>query len=289
MTRVVRMLPALAIVAAVLAAGRGDAALPARAVPTKPISIEFTDIGDDVFNALVKIAREADIGILWVGDQGRNLPVFAILKDVPADEAIALIAHEAGLTVEPIGGTLVVKAAPPSPPAGYGRYGGYGGYGGYGYGNSASGVPYDLTSPGDWAAMLPLIDLSVQGASIADAVAALNKQIKDWGWQIVVDGAVPKDTTINAKVYKLPLREVLRMMLSQTGLTMTMEVNLADQGSEWPKGVRVIHIVPQPSLQAVGAGGLSDIFPSAPAGVWQPPPPAPPSPPPGGPADGGAR
>jgi hypothetical protein len=257
MRLVVRMVP-LCAMAAVLAAGRCDAAPPAKA---KPISDKFTD-DFTVFTALVAIAEDADLGILIVGEQGRNVPLFAIFKDVPADEAIAMIAREAGLTVEPIGETLVVRPMT---------------VGGVRYGSlenvrhTPTSLPYDLTSEAYWAYPSPLVDLNVENASIADAVAELNKQVKDWGWEIVIDQAVPKDARINAKVFKLPLRDTLRMMLGQTGLAMTMEVTPRDEDSEEPTLVRVIHIVPQPSISAAGTGGLSSVFPTS-------PPPTPPTP-----------
>jgi hypothetical protein len=94
---------------------------------------------------------------------------------------------------------------------------------------------------------MTLVDLKAEDTTAAEAMAALEKQLTKW--RIIVDETVSRDIKVNAKVVKMPFREVMRLLLGQAGLTFSVESHLGD-------GVRpagTIHVVPPPTIEVSGA------------------------------------
>jgi len=211
--------------------------------------ISITLENQPVRQALLDIAKQADIGIVIAESVSETRKVTAILKNVPADEAISLIARQAGLTVEPVGegDTLLVEAKPGSALASIFTRTGNGPL----VTVSTPRVTYqpcaDAIQP-EWDALpTTLVDLRAEDTTVTEAMAKLEKQLHDW--RILVDDAVSQDIKVTAEVIKMPFREVMRLLLGQAGLTFSVDQHLSEHGL--PAGK--IHVVPPPKIEVSGA------------------------------------
>lgn len=223
---------------------------PLRRAATSRISIELEN--QPVREALLAIAKQADLSIVIGESVSQTRKVTAILKNVPADEAISLVARQAGLTVEPVGEgeTLLVEAksgnALVNIVTGTDRWPFVTVETPWGTGSVSRGCAFAIQPQWDELPMT-LVDLKAEDTTVAEAMAALEKQLELWS--IIVDEAVSHDIKVNAKVVKMPFREVMRLLLGQAGLTFSVESHLGG-------GLRqagTVYVVPPPTIEVSGA------------------------------------
>jgi hypothetical protein len=75
-----------------------------------------------------------------------------------------------------------------------------------------------------------LVDLQIKDAPLEAAVKEL---FKNSNTSIVVDPSVPKGIKVTARVFKMPLSDVLTMLVNQAGLIFTVESRSDEQSSEY--------------------------------------------------------
>ncbi|UCC68749.1 MAG: hypothetical protein JSV79_02105 [Armatimonadota bacterium] len=90
-----------------------------------------------------------------------------------------------------------------------------------------------------------LVDLDVKDTTIAEVGAKLSQAAGE-AVNITVHDSVPKELKVTAKVYRMPLRDLLSLLADQSNLTYTV--------GETKEGKAEIHIVPRPELRVSGPG-----------------------------------
>jgi hypothetical protein len=142
----------------------------------------------------------------------------------------------------------------------------------FGHGAAVDSTPASFEGDGK------LVDLEVKDAPLREAMEKISKAS---GVAIEVDETVSKEIKVSATIRKLPLREVLSLLVNQANLTYTVENNpnrdsfedLANRAkagliprSEFERELRnlpqvaTIHIVPKPELKVTGAPGAPGAF-----------------------------
>jgi hypothetical protein len=119
-----------------------------------------------------------------------------------------------------------------------------------------------------------LVDLDMKDAPIREAMAELSEAS---GIKIIVHDAVPKEIKVTARMYEMPLGQVLSLIVDQANLTYTVSYPEREKyRSEIEKGFREglmdapgmadllakssqigkpeVHIVPKPELKVTGPG-----------------------------------
>jgi len=100
-----------------------------------------------------------------------------------------------------------------------------------------------------------LVDLDVKDATLAEVGVKLSEAAGE-AVNISVHDSVPKELKVTAKIYKMPLSQVLSMLVDQANLTYSIHVTGRER---LPIGLGKakmysVHIVPKPELNVSGPG-----------------------------------
>jgi hypothetical protein len=186
----------------------------------KPVSVDFE--GTPLAESLRKLAGEAHVVLLLSPEVDAKARVFAHLKDVDPLAAMKLITEAAGLVYQQSPGLVVVFNGKPSatvngrqvpivgavtsaasldlvPP------------------RPAAGMPsLGPTRPPDFQGSDKLVDFEVTQSPLREAIARLSKAS---GIDMKVDEAVPAALKVIARIRKMPVGEVLSLLVGQANLT----------------------------------------------------------------------
>jgi hypothetical protein len=295
---VVLVLAVFCLWAAAHAGGReGGTPGTSGAAATERISLEVKEVPlQDALHQLFQGTDQSVVVDPSVGLTGQTLTVS--LKDVPLEHAVRAICRLHGLDYETDGEGLwaimagedvVISAGRRLPVIGAMRTGEQGqtlellreaARAGDRPSELSWGFPtYEsrvVTRPGGWAggvagAELPsgiegrLVDLEVTDATMGEVAAKLTEAAGE-DVEFVVHEAVPADLKVTARVYRMPVGLLCGMLMAQTGLTCSTEVERRPipeviGGTEQTpitrsrtKAYYRINIVPQPELSVSGRG-----------------------------------
>jgi hypothetical protein len=261
--------------------GTKQISIEAGSVRTKRISIEFKDA--PVVDAIKQLIEDEPVSIAF-RDIPEDLRVTATIRDASPEEAVRLLCEAAGLEWQDVGRDSGVIRMPPSVTVGGSRVPLVGampvGPRGPTLPSVTMSVP-QLTleaSPGvPWVSQEParptfdgddkLVDLDVKDAPIREAMAKLAEAS---GIPIHVADPVSNDLKVTARVYRMPLGDVLSLIVTQANLTYTVGYVKTDRAEakykaglitaeeyESSKGTPEIYIVPKPELTVYGPGAQS--------------------------------
>jgi len=260
------------------------------ALTGKRVTVKLKDA--QVVDVLMGLARDAGKSVAFRGDFPKPT-VTVSFRDVDIARAVAMVCDAARLTCEAVPEGWLISTAPAVSVGGssvplLGAVSVSGGTSGAG--SMASTFAEHLKAwdaalkqargqmslpgaPGAYGAKPPdfqgddrLVDLDVKDVPLREAMAKLSEAS---GIEIVVHEAVPKEVKITARIYQMPLAEVLSLIVDQANLTYTVafapgpdakkqhEAGLiTERDSLERRDVATVHIVPRPEL-TVSLGGSS--------------------------------
>lgn len=248
--------------------------------PTKRISIEFKDT--PVVDAIRQLIQDEPISIAF-HDVPEDMRVTATIRDASPEEAVRLLCEAAGLEWQDVGRDSGVIRMPPSvtvsgsrvpvvgaitmsaPSASYvdGEFRLEAPFAGAKLqGVAPAAIRSEMLMGFDGGAKL--VDLEVKDAPIREVMAKLAAAS---GFSIDVAEPVSGELKVTAKIYRMPIADVLSMIVDQANLTYTVsygvnqltkqryDAGLATaQELESSRGKPEIHIVPKPELTVSGPG-----------------------------------
>ncbi|UCH34503.1 MAG: zinc ribbon domain-containing protein [Armatimonadota bacterium] len=253
---------------------------PPGAVSGKRITIEFKDT--PVMDAIEALIGDAPVSIAF-RDIPEDLRVTATIRDASPEEAVMLVCAAAGLEWEDVGRDGGVIRMPPSVSVGGARVPVVGAMS---VGSRVSptaplategpflttrlqvptearSVFQDLARP-TFEGDDKLVDLDVKDAPIREAMTKLSEAS---GIPIHVAEPVSNELKVTAAIYRMPIGDVLAMIVNQAGLAYTVSyrkpetlTKMRDEGlisgEDYAarKGNPEIHIVPKPELRVTGPG-----------------------------------
>ena len=235
------------------------------------ITIELKDA--PVVDAIMQLIKDEPVSIAF-RDIPEDLRVTATIRDASPEEAVMLLCAAAGLEWEDVGRDGGVIRMPASVTVGGARVPVVGAMS---VGSRVSPtVPLAIRGPVEAPWISPdrarptfdgddkLVDLEVKNAPIRDVMAKLSTAS---GFPIEVTEPVSDELKVTAKIYRMPIGDVLSMIVDQANLTYTVsygvnenakrryEAGLATiQEYESARGKPEIHIVPKPELTVSGPG-----------------------------------
>jgi len=249
---------------------KSAAETPYEAYWVRSVNVDFQDT--PITDAIKALARDLDRPVLFPRQFPKDLRVTLSLRGADPEHAVRMVCEAAGLTCK-IDRASVVITAPPTVNVGGAQVPLLGAM------SVSSGLP-GIYMPGASRSVLrvlqtaeghasfagddKLVDLEVKDAPIRETMAKLSEvsSIK-----IVVHEAVPKEIKITAKMYRMPLGEVLSLIVGQANLTYTVALAPgADAKQRYESGlitrqeylerqdVATVHIVPKPELKVSGPG-----------------------------------
>ena len=251
---------------------------PRVAGPGKRISIEFKDT--PVVDAIKQLIQDEPVSIAF-RDIPEDLRVTATIRDASPEEAVMLLCAAAGLEWEDVGRDGGVIRMPPSATVGGSRVPLVGAMRVGSRGPSLpsavlAGPQLTLQAPPGAPWVSPesvrptfdggdkLVDLEVKEAPIREAMAKLAEAS---GIPIHVADPVSNELRVTAKIYQMPLGDVLSMITMQANLVYTVGYVKTDTAKakykaglitaeeyESSKGQPEIHVVPKPELTVSGPG-----------------------------------
>ena len=209
------------------------------ALTGKRVTVKLKDA--QVVDVLMGLARDAGKSVAFRGDFPKPT-VTVSFRDVDIARAVAMVCDAARLTCEAVPEGWLISTAPAVSVGGSsvpllgavsvsGATSGAGSTGGLAKQLAAvhaalrqARVHMSLPGvPGAYGAKPPdfqgddrLVDLDVKDVPLREAMAKLSEAS---GIEIVVHEAVPKEVKITARIYQMPLAEVLSLIVDQANLT----------------------------------------------------------------------
>jgi hypothetical protein len=254
------------------------------------VNLDFKDA--PVTEVVTKLAQQADISLAIQDEMLKDRKVTVQIRNADAEEALQLVCAAARLRLEQVRPGMWLIFPQPTVAVGGAEVPLLGAFGSV-TGTAPSGIIFQkpggigISGQTTFAAGSSfegdriLVDLSLNDVPLVAAMRALADLSRV---PIVVHESVPKEIKVTVKVYKVPLREVLSRLVTQAGLTYTVEERPAPEVEEaltrkvregvmtnldFEKELRAaprvatIHIVPTPELKVSGAGfapGVASAF-----------------------------